>query len=175
MIHIYPEMKSSCIITPEFIAVIRQQFKLDWSGIHGAPHWARVRDNGLRLAEQTGARSDVIELFAFLHDTQRENDYHDPKHGRRAADFAKRLQGSLFTLNDEGLDLLCFACIGHSDGVLEADITVQTCWDSDRLDLGRVGVIPDPSKLCTAAARDQKMIEWASRNHVAHHKDITRK
>ena len=26
----------------------------------------------------------------------------------------------------------------------EADITIQTCWDSDRLDLGRVGMMPEP-------------------------------
>jgi len=125
-------------------------------------HWARVRNNGLRLAKHTGARLDVVELFAFLHDTQRKHDGRDPDHGSRAADFAKKLQGNLFTLDTEGLNLLCFACAGHSDGLLEADITVQTCWDADRLDLARIGVIPDPNKLCTEAARDSKIIEWAS-------------
>lgn len=28
----------------------------------------------------------------------------------------------------------------HSDGYTEGDITVQVCWDADRLDLGRVGI-----------------------------------
>lgn len=156
------ETKQCRIITWEFVSVIRQQFALDWSGIHGAPHWARVWNNGLRLAEHTGARLDVVELFAFLHDTQRKYDGRDPDHGSRAADFARTLQGGLFTLDDEGLSLLCFACAGHSDGLLQADVTVQTCWDADRLDLIRIGVIPDPKKLCTDAARDSKMIEWAS-------------
>lgn len=155
---------SGPIITPELISIIRQQFSLDWSGIHGVSHWSRVRNNGLRLAKQTGARLDVVELFAFLHDVQRKNEHRDPNHGRRAADFAKTLQGNLFTLDDEGLDLLCAACAGHTDGKMEADITVQTCWDADRLDLGRVGIIPDTKKLCTAAARDAKMIKWACRN-----------
>ena len=149
------------IITQELVSLIRRQFVLDWSGIHGAPHWARVRVNGLRLAEKTCARPDVIELFAFLHDTQRKNDGRDPEHGKRAADFAVTLQGKLFTLDDEGLTLLCAARTGHSDGLVEADITVQTCWDADRLDLGRIGVTPDPAYLCTAAARDPQMIEWA--------------
>ena len=155
------ETTGARIITQEFVSFIRRQFVLDWSGIHGAPHWARVRENGLRLAEQTGARPDVIELFAFLHDTQRKNDGRDPDHGQRAADFAVTLQGSLFTLDDLGLTLLCAACAGHSDGLIEADITIQTCWDADRLDLGRVGITPDPQYLCTAAARNPQIIEWA--------------
>jgi len=27
----------------EVIWVVRRQFRLDWQGIHGVPHWARVR------------------------------------------------------------------------------------------------------------------------------------
>ena len=152
------------IITQEFVSVIRQQFTLDWIGIHGVPHWARVRNNGLKLAQHTGARLDVIELFAFLHDSQRKHDGLDFDHGRLAADFARTLQGVLFRLDDEGLTLLCIACASHSDGLLEADITVQTCWDADRLDLWRIGVAPDPEKLCTSVARDPKMIKWAQRS-----------
>jgi len=38
---------------------------------------------------------------------------------------------------------------------------VQTCWDSDRLDLGRVGIQPRPERLCTAAAQDPGTIRWA--------------
>jgi len=84
------------------IEIVRQQFRLEWRGIHGVPHWGRVRWNGLAMARVNGAREDVVELFAFLHDSQR---FHD------------------------GTD---------RDGLLEADITVQTCWDADRLDLGLV-------------------------------------
>jgi len=42
-----------------------------------------------------------------------------------------------------------------------ADLTIQTCFDSDRLDLGRVGTRPDPALLCTEAAKTRKMIDWA--------------
>jgi len=28
--------------------------------------------------------------------------------------------------------------------------------------LGRVGITPDPSRLCTEAARDSEMMEWAN-------------
>ena len=44
-------------------------------------------------------------------------------------------------------------------GQTEADITIQTCWDADRLDLGRVWIIPDPDRLCTEPARDPALIE----------------
>ena len=39
--------------------------------------------------------------------------------------------------------------------------TIQTCWDADRLDLGRVGITPDPSWLCTEAAKRPEVIAWA--------------
>ena len=45
---------------------MRQHFRLEWRGIHGVPHWGRVRWNGLAMARVNGAREDVVELFAFL-------------------------------------------------------------------------------------------------------------
>ena len=41
-------------ITPALLEAIRQGYALPWMGIHGVTHWARVLENGLRLAEQTG-------------------------------------------------------------------------------------------------------------------------
>ncbi|MBK6740483.1 MAG: hypothetical protein IPG64_22915 [Haliea sp.] len=43
----------SSLITQRLITFARKEFRLDWDGIHGAPHWSRVRHNGLLLAEQT--------------------------------------------------------------------------------------------------------------------------
>ena len=149
------------IITTELTKELRKQFALDWKGIHGASHWARVRENGLRLAESTQARTDVVELFAFLHDSMRVNDDFDPYHGTRAAHYAESLRGKFFDLDDDGLSLLKIACEGHSDGLMNADITVQTCWDVDRLDLGRVGIRPDSNRLCTTAAREIDVLDWA--------------
>ena len=53
------------------------------------------------------------------------------------------------------------ACDLHTEGYLEADITVQTCWDADRLDLGRVGTTPRVEKLCTEGAKDPGLLKWA--------------
>jgi uncharacterized protein len=157
-------------VPQELIALIRSEFALSWDGIHGVAHWERVRDNGLRLAELTGANPQIVELFAFLHDAKRCNDGKDPDHGKRAAAFARSLRGSLITLPDGDMALLTFACEYHADGLTEADITVQACWDADRLDLGRIGVRPNPRYLCTPAARDPEMIAWAfSRSRQAAH------
>ncbi|NCT66661.1 MAG: hypothetical protein GXC76_03345 [Rhodanobacteraceae bacterium] len=148
-------------ISGTLIRLIRRQFVLDWHGIHGAPHWARVRLNGLRLAALTGANPSVVELFAFLHDSQRRNDGHDPFHGPRAAAFARSLPRELVRLSTDEVELLAHACEGHSDGHMKADVTVQTCWDADRLDLGRVGIVPDSDRLCCEAARDAEFVRWA--------------
>jgi uncharacterized protein len=144
------------------LAAIRAEYALEWNGIHGISHWSRVRENGLRLAEQTGAQIQVVELFAYLHDSKRLNDGGDPQHGSRGAALARRLHGDgLLDLADEQLELLAYACTHHTDGLTEAEVTVQTCWDSDRLDLGRVDIRPRPERLCTLAARDPATIEWA--------------
>lgn len=149
------------VITNALIATLRREFALDWHGIHGARHWARVRLNGLRLAPATGAVTRVVELFAVLHDVKRLHDGYDRRHGERAAEFALGLRGTLIHLDDRDFDLLVTACIGHSSGSSIGDPTVLTCWDADRLDLGRVGVVPDPSRLCTDAARDPETIALA--------------
>ena len=67
----------------------------------------------------------------------------------------------LFDLPDADFGLLYEACAAHTDGLIEGDITVQVCWDADRLDLGGVGILPSPKKLCTHAAKTAKMLKWA--------------
>ena len=149
------------ILTPALLAHLRLEFQLDWRGIHGAAHWARVRYNGLLLARSTGADTRVVELFAFLHDARRENDGHDTDHGERAAELARELDGRLFALDRRAMLQLEVAWRDHSAGETRAEATIQTCWDADRLDLGRVGIRPHPRYLCTEAARDPGLIERA--------------
>jgi uncharacterized protein len=150
-------------ISKQLIEIIRNGFALRLDGIHGEAHWGRVYENGLRLAEQTGADVQIVELFAFLHDSKRQNDGWDRDHGQRAAEFARSLSQTLVVLPPARFELLVYAIARHSDGLVEADVSVQTCWDADRLDLGRIGIEPDPKYLCTDAARDQQLIEWALR------------
>src|SRR5262245_2739298 len=147
----------------QVVRAAKRRFVLDLHGIHGVPHWQRVRENGLRIARHFGANRLVVELFAYLHDCCREDDRSDPGHGQRAADFTACLRGTLIHLTDEDFALLHEAIRDHELGLTRGDVTVRTCWDADRLDLGRVWRRPDPSYLCTEYARRKETIEWAYR------------
>ena len=141
---------------------ILEDYSLPWFGTHGVGHWARVLENGLRLAKGTKANIEVVQLFAIFHDSRRVNEGVDPGHGKRGGELALALRDQWLVLSDEEFGLLYQACAGHTDGLTEAtDITIQVCWDADRLDLGRVGMIPAPKKLCTPAAKTWEMIQWA--------------
>ena len=67
------------------------------------------------------------------------------------------------------MNLLTEALKYHSDGYTEADITVQVCWDADRLDLGRVGLRPRADRLCTNTAKSQFVIEAAYKRSLEQH------
>ena len=146
---------------------LRQQLEVDWWGPHGIAHWARVRANGLMIANQTGANRHVVELFAYLHDSRRINEHQDEGHGACGAELARQLKGKLFDATDHEMDLLCYACEHHSDGMVRGDPTVLTCWDADRLDLGRVGIVPKPRYLCTEAAQTDASMDRANRRAQA--------
>lgn len=142
---------------PSLLPAIRRRYALDWHGIHGAAHWARVRWNGHAVAAISGADPIVVELFAWLHDACRRDDGHDPEHGPRAAALASEWNGVHFTLDRRRLALLTEACDGHTHLRHHADPTIQTCWDADRLDIARVMWDIDPYWLGTAAARDLEL------------------
>jgi uncharacterized protein len=136
-------------------------YELDINGIHGIRHWSRVLVNGMRLAEETGANHKVIYAFSLLHDCRRENDDRDPEHGLRGAKHGGLVRDQLPSMSDVEFELFIYAAEHHTKGHQKADITVQTCWDADRLDLFRVGIYPNPRLLCTDAARRADVIEWA--------------
>ena len=149
------------MIARELIHSILERYALPWGGTHGVPHWARVLENGRRLAARTGAKIRIVEFFAVFHDSQRVNEGFDDDHGRRGAKLARELHGIQYNLDHGDIELLIQACELHTEGYLEGDVTVQTCWDADRLDLGRVGITPREEKLCTDGARDPDLLMWA--------------
>jgi len=144
------------------LQTIHGQYRLPWLGLHGVSHWARVYENGLRLAPATGADEHILLLFALFHDARRMNEGWDEGHGRRGADFAAGLRGAAFDLVPHDFELLYHACALHTDGLTDGDPTVQTCWDADRLDLPRAGIHPKRERLCTTAAREEETIAWAT-------------
>jgi uncharacterized protein len=154
-------LEVSKTVTQAFFEHLVNTHSLGHDGFHGRDHWLRVLQNGREIAAETGANLRVVELFAVLHDSQRENEDHDPEHGHRAATYAQSLRGTWFDVEDDEMELLLEACRYHSDGFIDADLTVQACWDADRLDLGRVGVRPDPRCLCTGYAKRPVIVEAA--------------
>jgi uncharacterized protein len=77
---------------------VLDQFKLNRDGYHGPSHWARVRVHALEIGQLRGADLLVVELFAFLHDSQRHSEGTDYQHGQRAADYAASLKVMLMLL-----------------------------------------------------------------------------
>jgi len=146
---------------PIIVHAILDEFVLHRDGDHGIAHWSRVFENGLRLAEETGANVEVVQLFALFHDSKRFKEVSDADHGQRGADFAAELRGQLFDMSDQEFRLLYRACAGHTHERTHPDITIRTCWDADRLDIGRVGTKPHPSRLCTEVAKRPDVIKWA--------------
>jgi uncharacterized protein len=126
--------------------------------VHGPTHWNRVEKNGLELAAETGADETVVRLFAILHDTCRLNDDKDLGHGPRAADMLGTLIGILLTLDPHRLVLLEQAIRHHTDGLTSDDPTIGTCWDADRLDLGRVGKNPEAGYMSTEEGKKRAAI-----------------
>jgi uncharacterized protein len=128
-------------------------FRCGPASIHGPLHWQRVEAFGLEIAEASGADITVVRLFALLHDACRRNDGDDPDHGPCAADMLARIVPTVFALDRQRLDLLEYAMRHHTSGRTTADSTIGTCWDADRLDIGRVGIAPSADYMSTAAGR----------------------
>ena len=133
--------------------IVIDQFPMDIHSVHGPRHWKQVEENGLLFAKETGADETIVTLFSIFHDCRRENEHIDDGHGLRGADLAKTMRGIYFDLSDNSFEILIEACSNHTDGHLASNITIATCWDADRLDLPRVGIIPDPDRMGTAPGR----------------------
>lgn len=135
----------------EIVKKIRQYVHARWKlgETHGISHWDRVYDNGLKLITPK-VNPLVVSLFAYLHDSCRLNDGVDINHGKRAARWIDTLRNTyLKSVSDEDIVLLKEACRLHTIAHKTGNPTIDACFDADRLDLWRVGIIPDPNRLAT--------------------------
>ena len=159
---ILKKRKKDEIVFPKYdeseIAEVRDFVLQSWEmgDTHGLSHWQRVERNGLLLSMQDGEfRSDVcikvVRYFAYLHDSCRENDGGDIEHGVRAANMLHKIRHTILKdFNDEEFALLETACRLHTTKHRTGNITVDICFDADRLDLGRVGLVPNPKLMATS-------------------------
>lgn len=160
-------LKKPTAITIELLVEIKHQYRLNWNGTHGVIHWNRVYENGINLAEQDGVNTNVVQFFSIFHDSGRKNEGTDNNHGARGAQLAMKMRPDI-PLNDDDFSLLITACSLHTSARTHEDLTVQSCFDSDRLDLGRVGTMPDADYLCTPVAKMQNTIEWGYNRSLIH-------
>jgi uncharacterized protein len=124
------------------------------STCHGFDHWMRVATNGYTLTLfETRADPVVVELFAFIHDCMRLNEDADLNHGSRAAGFVKQHWEQIPATQEQKM-VLCKAVAGHTHATkTPRDPTLSVCWDADRLDLTRLGIVVDPDQLFTGAGK----------------------
>ena len=151
----------SKVVTQPYVDFLASQYQLNHNGFHGIEHWFRVLINARLIAAEAGADIYVVEHFSLLHDVMRKNEKLDILHGNRSAEFALSLSGSWIQLNRLQMQQLTEACRDHSMGRLSKDVTIQVCWDADRLDLGRLGNTPNHTYLSTKIARDENFIKRA--------------
>jgi uncharacterized protein len=149
---------------PTLMSIIYKHYRLGPNSLHGPDHWLRVGVIGLALAERTGANMRVVRYFAQLHDVGRSDEGSDIFHGIESAHFCKEHR-HLISLDDDEFELLLQAIAKHPMGGLSKNVTTGSCWDADRLDLGRVGIPPDKKYLSTTAAKEDKFFNWASKLH----------
>lgn len=122
---------------------------------HGMSHWQRVERNGILLSMHDGCLRkeiyiNVVRAFAYLHDKCRIDDYEDYGHGVRSANMIPTIRDTvLAALSDDEIALLERACRYHTTAHFTGDPTVDVCFDADRLDLGRVGISPNPKLMAT--------------------------
>lgn len=134
-----------------------------YEDLHGISHWTHVATLGKYLSKQIGDNV-VTTLFAYLHDCKRlPNGNGNWEHGQRAGKFAQELfLNGLLSISESQLDQLIFACQHHNNHLIDTDdVTIQACWDADRLDLWRIGAIPDINFLHTDIAKKQETIDFA--------------
>ena len=126
-------------------------FLLKKNSFHGPSHWQNVFKNGFEIAKSNNKIDlELVYLFSIIHDSKRKNESIDSEHGDRAAESLNLLTKlKLIDLNQNDFKLLEYAIRFHEKGKISSDINIGCCWDSDRLDLFRVGIIPSKKYLST--------------------------
>lgn len=135
----------------KIIELVTQQWTL--GEMHGLPHWQRVERNAMLLITPH-VNPRVVRLFAYFHDACRLDNDSDLLHGFRAKCLVDSLRTSLLKeLSSEEFHQLQTACELHTTTLSVDDPTIDTCFDADRLDLERCGILPDPQRMATAKGK----------------------
>jgi hypothetical protein len=123
------------------------------SADHGKRHAHDVARIALMLAtDECDYR--LLYLFAALHDSQRQSEFDDPRHGQRAAALMRHMWAiELLDIHQDSMKLLHEMLMEHDRGRTDLRPTVATAWDADRLTLLRVGTMPTDEYMSLDAVR----------------------
>lgn len=130
------------------------------SRLHGLDHWWRVWKNAQFIAADPfidKVDMEVVALYALFHDSMRQTEGTDTGHGERGYKLFERLSLMLDFeqyMSERQTETLFEACVDHSTGQRSCDPTIGVCWDADRLDLHRKGIMPDPRLMSTEVGLD---------------------
>lgn len=143
-------------------AWFQQKLQIPIDSIHGYNHWKNVEKIGHYIADRNGADKKIISAFAFLHDIGKTVQFAEPGHGEKSVKIIKEIfKKEYLELNDEQYVKLLEAVSKHDKSDAKSDdITIQTCWDADRLDLPRVYILPDKNLLYTEVGKSEETFDY---------------
>ncbi len=169
--------ETSLLFSPSRIIPLIKPFTKCNSRVHGVAHWARVYRFGMLLADALGLSEKerlVVALFAWTHDLARNDDLHGREHAKEGADYIRQISCQLFeNFPEDILDITSIAIKYHSHGLNVEEFLHEfpleksaawprasllnvwgCCWDADRLDLLRLNIFPDDSRMSTLYWKD---------------------
>lgn len=155
------------MITTELLLKIKEQFKIDWWGLHGITHFHHVFLNSRLLAQKSGTNSLIYDYFSIFHDSCRQNEGIDKDHGKRGAGLALQLRHHI-QLDETEFLILQNACSNHTSLRSSDCMTSAVCADADRCDIGRVGSYPDRKQLLSPLAKKKEIIEQCYQRSLTH-------
>ena len=133
------------------------EYVLTWE--HGFLHSKYVEAFGLLMVEEYAKENiivdkDVVQWFAYLHDIM-NNGINNDNHGEKAANYIDEVRNIyLQDLSESQIEKLKKACALHSTTIATGDITIDVCFDADRLDSPKFDRVTDPEKMATRIGKD---------------------
>ena len=126
---------------------------LDPMGPHGPVHWFKVyrncQDIDTMIYENRDENRDWFYwCFAMLHDCKRTSEQADPAHGIEAAKMVPNDKSQFNISLARAIKLHQMGQTMDETAPL-GDMRIGICWDADRLELVRVGIMPDPKYMST--------------------------
>lgn len=166
----------------ELARIVTDQAPLARSCNHGVAHWRAVARTGLLIASHDErVDSQLVVLFALLHDSQRFYECDDSEHGPLAQQYlATLLADRVIMLDAERAELLGRAIRLHDAAMTSSCATTAACWDADRLQLQRFSVCLDQQLFSSAFALDPQVraqvapwhhldaLSWSDLDEIAH-------